>query len=277
MRSRIATSIVSTILLEMYGGGLNRADEQPQLAGIGVALKIEDGKVLVGTVVPDTPASQAKLLQPDDRILAVGEGDKEPVEVTGMAMAKLVDLIRGPKGTVVRLTIVPAGKRDEGTLVVSITRGELKALSLMGDGKLLPPGTKAPDIKFTRLLDDKEGSLSQYRGQIVVLEVWASWCKPCVADVEKLESLAAEHPEWNGRVELIAVSADEDRTRAAELWKAKHWNKIVSAWTGPSIFKTCHMRGFPGLFVIDPNGVVVESQPSGLAEVLRRLLSGDDG
>jgi peroxiredoxin len=257
------------------GRELAPASKDAGQAGIGIAVKTTEGKVFVGAVLPGTPASGSNVIKPNDRILAVGEGNKEPIEVTGMDMAKVVGLIRGPKGTVVRLSIVPAGMPEANVLVVSMIRGEVKLLSTFGDGTLIPRGAKAPNIKFTRLSDGKEGELSEYLGRIVVLEVWASWCRPCLKNIRGLETLAAQHPEWQGKVELLAVSADEDRENAVACWKAQQWTKSAAVWTGPSILKAYRLGGLPGAFVIDQKGLVVANDPSEISEVLKRLLVND--
>ena len=70
--------------------------------------------------------------------MAVAQGEEPAVQVQGGQLAQAIALIRGPKGTTVRLTIVPAGKDDTGVQVVSFVRGELKELS---------NGIKAPDIE----------------------------------------------------------------------------------------------------------------------------------
>ena len=91
-----------------------------------------------------------------------------------------------------------------------------------------------------------------------------------------LEVLAAEHPEWKGKVELLAVSADEDRENAVACWKAQQWTKSTAVWTGPSILKAHRLGGLPGAFLIDQKGFVAANEPSGISEVLKRLLT-DDG
>ncbi len=259
----------------MCGREFAHSAEQAAQAGIGVALKIRDGKVFVGAVLPNTAAAETNAIKPNDQILAVAEGNKEPVEVAGMNMAKVVGLLRGPKGTVVRLTLVPAGRGQSDALVVSMTRGDVKELNVFGDGKLLPPGARAPNIKFTRLSDGKKGELSQYLEKVVVLDVWASWCKPCVQNTQRLETLKTEHPEWNGRVEFLAVSADEDSEVAAKLCKAHQWTNITCVWMGPSVLKAYHLSGLPGALIIDEKGVVVTNDLSDIPAVLNRLLSGD--
>lgn len=83
-----------------------------QLMGIGALLGIEDDYCVVKEIIPGGPADISKLLHPNDKILFVGQGDAEPVEVIGMKLRKIVSQIRGDKGTRVKLTIQPAGAAD---------------------------------------------------------------------------------------------------------------------------------------------------------------------
>lgn len=231
-------------------------DEHLQ-AGVGAALRIQDGKVFVHKVLPATPAARSNAIKPDDQVIAVAEGDDEPVNVTGMKIAKVVGMIRGPKGTTVRLTIVPAGKDPTNLLVVSLTRGDFKELNTFVDGRLLPVGATAPSFKFVRLVDGEVTELSQLAGRIVVIELWATWCGPCIRALDELESLQVEHPEWNGQVELVAVSVDEDREDAVKFFRDKRWSRISTVWAGPDVLKSYRVSGLPTMFVIDQDGQVV--------------------
>ncbi len=103
------------------------------IAGIGVVLGVHGEHIIVRGIVPDSPAAAHKDIHVGDWIMAVAQ-DKEPaVQVQSGQLAQAVALIRGPKGTTVRLTIVPFGEDDPRVRVVSFVRGELKALSRQGD------------------------------------------------------------------------------------------------------------------------------------------------
>ena len=79
------------------------------LEGIGAMLQYDGEYVKVTSLVPGGPADRAGVLEPADRIVGVGQEDEEGiVNVVGMRLDEVVDLIRGPKGTVVRLEVVPA-------------------------------------------------------------------------------------------------------------------------------------------------------------------------
>ena len=85
-----------------------------QLLGIGAALRIEDGNIVVTSVVPGGPADKDGRLQAGDTIIEVASGDTgDSVSVAGMQLADAVQLIRGKQGTVVRLRVVSQGKQSE--------------------------------------------------------------------------------------------------------------------------------------------------------------------
>jgi carboxyl-terminal processing protease len=83
-----------------------------QLVGIGALLGIEDDICVIKELITGGPADLGKQLRPNDKIMAVSQDGAEPVEVTGMKLRKIVDLIRGKKGTKVTLTIKPAAATD---------------------------------------------------------------------------------------------------------------------------------------------------------------------
>ncbi|MFA6289158.1 MAG: carboxy terminal-processing peptidase [Opitutaceae bacterium] len=79
-----------------------------QLVGIGALLSLEEDECMIKEIIPGGPADLDKRLKPNDKIVAVAQDGAEPVEVIGMKLRKIVDMIRGAKGTRVHLTIEPA-------------------------------------------------------------------------------------------------------------------------------------------------------------------------
>jgi carboxyl-terminal processing protease len=82
------------------------------LTGIGALLGFEDNECVVKELVPGSPADLGRQLHPNDKIIAVSSDGGEPVDVIGMKLRKIVDMIRGQKGTKVTLTVVPAADAD---------------------------------------------------------------------------------------------------------------------------------------------------------------------
>ena len=96
------------------------------LFGIGALLRSEDGYVKIQELMPG-PAMKSKKIKNNDKIVAVAQGTNEPVDVVDMKLNKVVELIRGAKGTEVRLTIVPGDAPDASMRkVVALIRDEIK-------------------------------------------------------------------------------------------------------------------------------------------------------
>ncbi|MGP8021780.1 MAG: carboxy terminal-processing peptidase, partial [Limisphaerales bacterium] len=95
------------------------------LFGIGAELRSEDGFCTIISLVPGGPAAKSKQIKPQDRIIAVAQGKQSPVDVVDMDLGKVVQMIRGPKGTEVRLTIIPIDNPNSRH-VVTLIRDEIK-------------------------------------------------------------------------------------------------------------------------------------------------------
>lgn len=90
--------------------------------GIGASLQYDDGNIKVSSVLTGSPAWKSGEIQAGDLILKVAQGNEEPVELTGYVVTDAVKIIRGKKGTEVKLTL----KKQDGTIkVVSLIRDEI--------------------------------------------------------------------------------------------------------------------------------------------------------
>jgi len=101
--------------------------------GIGAQLKTEDDYTTVSDVVLGGPAEKDHRMRKDDRILTVAQGDAEPVDVVGMRIDKVVKLIRGQKGTVVKLAV----EHKDGTReVIDLIRDQVMLEDSAAEGHL---------------------------------------------------------------------------------------------------------------------------------------------
>ncbi len=90
--------------------------------GIGAQLREEDGKIKVAAIITGSPCWKQGELKANDEIIKVAQGNKEPVDIQGYEIDDAVQLIRGKKGTEVRLTV----KKVDGSIkVIPIIRGEV--------------------------------------------------------------------------------------------------------------------------------------------------------
>lgn len=105
-----------------------------RLEGIGATLREQEHYILVNDLVPGGAAWQQGKLEVGDLIQSVGQEGKEPVDVMDMPIGKVVGMIRGPKGTVVVLTV----KKPDGTLkTISITRDVVRIEASYARGAIL--------------------------------------------------------------------------------------------------------------------------------------------
>ncbi len=98
------------------------------LEGIGAVLQSENEFTKIVRLVPAGPADKTGLLKASDKIIGVGQGESGEIEdIVGWRLDDVVDLIRGPKGSTVRLEIVPADSKDQSVnKIVSIQRNTVK-------------------------------------------------------------------------------------------------------------------------------------------------------
>ena len=113
-------------------------DMRLSLEGIGAVLQTEDEYVKVVRVVPAGPADKQSDLRAAELIIAVGQGKAGPMtDVIGWRLDDVVDLVRGKKGTVVRLDVIPAAGRADEARRLTITRNEVQLEEQAAQSKII--------------------------------------------------------------------------------------------------------------------------------------------
>jgi carboxyl-terminal processing protease len=108
------------------------------LEGLGAVLRTTDDYTEVVRLVPAGPADKAGTIKPADRIIGVGQGDTgKLIDVVGWRLDDVVELIRGPKSSIVRLEIIPANAEDSTSRVITITRNTVQLEEQSAQKKLL--------------------------------------------------------------------------------------------------------------------------------------------
>ncbi|WP_087017702.1 carboxy terminal-processing peptidase [Thaumasiovibrio subtropicus] len=114
------TSYLSPRNAEQFQSEMNLS-----LEGIGAVLQTEDDYTVIRSLVAGGPASNSKQLAPGDRIIGVGQEKGDVVDVIGWRLDDVVQLIKGPKGTKVRLEILPEGPNAK-SYSVTIVRDKIR-------------------------------------------------------------------------------------------------------------------------------------------------------
>ncbi|MFZ4779496.1 MAG: S41 family peptidase, partial [Terrimicrobiaceae bacterium] len=120
------------------------------LVGVGAVLRTDDGFAKVMEVVPGGPADRDGRLKENDRIAAVAQGEGEFEDVVDMKLDKVVEKIRGKKGSIVRLQVIPGDAADPSKRhVIEITRDEVKLKDSEAKAEVLD--VKGENGKVTRI------------------------------------------------------------------------------------------------------------------------------
>jgi len=131
-------------------------------------------------------------------------------------------------------------------------------------------GKGRPSPKFKDYVDYKGGkkSLDAFKGKYVYIDVWATWCGPCIQQIPFLKNLEKKY--HNKNIEFISISTDESR-RSGGSWEAaeKKWRDFVKQkqlggvqlWSGQdfSFQQAYQISGIPRFILIDPQGNIVDA------------------
>ncbi|MDR2436294.1 MAG: carboxy terminal-processing peptidase [Puniceicoccales bacterium] len=119
------------------------------LVGIGAVLMDDNGTCIIKELYPGGPASLSKQLRVGDKILSVAQGvDGEFVDIVGMRLYKSVKLMRGEKGTVVRLKVQPIDSGPGGYKVVQLVRDEIHIMDARASGKLFTFNLNGREVRI---------------------------------------------------------------------------------------------------------------------------------
>jgi peroxiredoxin len=114
----------------------------------------------------------------------------------------------------------------------------------------------APDFTFPGL-DGKMVSLSDYKGKVVLVNIWATWCPPCVDEMPSMEKLYQKFKGEN--FEILAVSIDEPGLKAVAPFMKKSNLTFPALIDSEGAIKTVYgITGIPESFIIDQKGILIK-------------------
>jgi peroxiredoxin len=131
------------------------------------------------------------------------------------------------------------------------------ALLLTPEITRIEPGTRAPDYTVANVRTGDSVSVRGYRGRVILLNLWATWCPPCEQEMPSMERLYQEMGPQG--LEVVAISIDQITPDAVRQWAEERGLSftVLHDRTG-RIQQVYQTTGMPESFVIDREGVIVK-------------------
>ena len=133
----------------------------------------------------------------------------------------------------------------------------LTAAVVMKGGQL-QAGDEAPAFAAPVLSGEGEAALSELRGKPVVLNFWASWCKPCE---EEAPLFKEAHDRYEGRAHIVGINIRDARSDALAFVEEYDLDFLQVRDEGLSIYDDYGLTGQPETFFLDQDGVLIDHVP----------------
>ncbi len=142
-----------------------------------------------------------------------------------------------------------------GVGIIVLLQTKDSSLNLSGKPRL-GKGVPAPDFTLPGL-DGQMVSLADYRGKVVLLNIWATWCPPCVEEMPSMEELYQKLKAEG--LEILAVSMDISGAQAVRPFMEKYKLNFPALTDTEGAVKSLYQTtGVPESFIIDKDGIIVE-------------------
>jgi peroxiredoxin len=144
-----------------------------------------------------------------------------------------------------------------GGVLAAIAAVLAAALAMSGDLAPVSVGDRAPAFGAVRLATGDSVGLDHFAGDVVLLNIWATWCAPCEQEMPSIQRLYQEmSPEG---LKIVSVSIDDDQPEAVSKWLAdRKLSFDVLQDRSHTIERIYQTTGVPESFVIDRHGVIVK-------------------
>jgi thiol-disulfide isomerase/thioredoxin/predicted amidophosphoribosyltransferase len=123
-------------------------------------------------------------------------------------------------------------------------------------------GSNFPQVEnCLHVSSNKTKTFTIQKGEVTLVDVWATWCGPCQGPMAHNQEMLEKHPEWAGKVRVVGLSSDENLDDLKKRIEERKWDKVEhyqlqGGWGNP-LMTQYGINGIPCVFLVDKEGVVV--------------------
>ncbi len=255
-----------TILLA-FGDPSTQQNVEQAAAGEGVEAQTAHLKQAITQLIQNAAGSDARSQAWADLSKAIGEDTANPLGMVAMTMAAQM---AGEGETDELLALAKSHPSEMARQMVVQIEAEMKMAAMEGK----------PLVITGQTVNGEQFSSAQYKGKVVLIDFWATWCGPCVAELPELKKLYAEYHSQG--LEIIGVSNDQTDKAVKDFLARNPDMPWVQLWEQPStpngwhrISREMGVSAIPRYFLIDRNGVLNTVNARGKLETLIPKLLGE--
>lgn len=127
---------------------------------------------------------------------------------------------------------------------------------------------KAPQFSVNSVIDGQAFSLGQYKGKVVIVDIWATWCPPCRMEIPDIIQL---YHNYSDVLQVIGLSVDKTTDPVREFYTNMKMNYPVAMATAEIVQSYGGVDAIPTTFIIDKHGLIAEKfVDTGITASLRR-------
>jgi len=128
-------------------------------------------------------------------------------------------------------------------------------LACNGHPRIAMVGEQAPDFNLVDT-NNKSWKLSELKGQVVLINFWASWCPPCLQEMPSMQKLYSSMPQ--DKFKMLAILNNDNPKNARALAVKQHYTFPILIDPGSKVAKAYGLTGVPETFIIDKQGILRE-------------------